>query len=825
MTPLSSIALLLAARAAAVAAAVPSLEQLAPRALPELRLQSLPQVQNFVGAVGLRHDLVSLGTMALTPFNGNFQNSTLFIDGAPAVSASSRYGVCTGSRAGTAGVIGVVNEVRLPFEQHAVLQRWLLAPGDGLAHALSANFDGPFFRACDLAPGQGACGWGTSFPIDRASFASSVDADSGIMLSVDGVTGVAVASRLWFQGTSGGVVASVVTSNQTFDIVGSFADTSGGVGSVALQQAMAVGRNASEALAALAPLASDAGFAAAFADACDSWEARWQMAFQVPTKDGGAGSHFGGNLPVLSSNMPEIDRLYYWAALAFISLERTNLRSGPRQFVISQGPSNSLDGSAGMGGSGEFVWDLSFAATAMSLLEPEAVRAQAAFVMNATQSLQVPPAVVPQCWDAFPAFNEPNSLSLGSYRFDYYSAFLHVMTFVSINNASDWLLAPLTPPAAATGVDFLLAMARSREGYPQSTVSPWLTDYGANKRDYLEVVSTYTSVVPALQFGSVAMASAAALLLEQVGLNQSESGGALVRALRANASAIAEAALAHLWRDEDAGAWRCLYADGNSTAVRSVTDYVYIAQALGLMARDEALAASLPPNVVNASLAFFASELLSQGTQWVRALSLQDPLCANVMSANASLEDLMVMRADWGCFGSYGGIPGFACESSVHLTQTFQGLVDSLAQIAPVALTAAPSQAIALGTPTYYALHFNGGRAAADVPEPPFSCAFPEFFDEGGDWPLFWPDTERYVQNAEASFVDVVVRTLFGWRPDWVTPAAAPRSAAAAAAIDAALYLPTTGRGSFQGTLSLLRTPLGYINVTAGPSGLSWTWA
>ena len=185
----------------------------------------------------------------------------------------------------------------------------------------------------------------------------------------------------------------------------------------------------------------------------------------------------------------------------------------------------------------------------------------------------------------------------------------------------------------------------------------------------------------------------------------------------------------------------------------------------------------------------------------------------------------MVMRADWGCFGSYGGIPGFAVESSVHLTRTFQGLVDSLAQIAPVALTAAPSQAIALGTPTYYALHYNGGRAADDVPEAPFSCAFPEYFDEGGNWPLFWPDTERYVQNAEASFVDVVVRTLFGWRPDWVTPAAAPRSAAAAAAIDAALYLPTTGRGSFQGTLSLLRTPLGYVNITAGPSGLSWTWA
>ena len=49
---------------------------------------------------------------------------------------------------------------------------------------------------------------------------------------------------------------------------------------------------------------------------------------------------------------------------------------------------------------------------------------------------------------------------MGSYRFDYYSAFLLVSTYASLNNASAWLLAPLTPPAPATGVDFLLAMAR-----------------------------------------------------------------------------------------------------------------------------------------------------------------------------------------------------------------------------------------------------------------------------------------------------------------------------------------------------------------------------
>ena len=77
--------------------------------------------------------------------------------------------------------------------------------------------------------------------------------------------------------------------------------------------------------------------------ACTLWEERWQSAFQRPAP----GSHFPGNLPLLTSTSPDIDRLYYWAALAMVSLERTNYPSRPRTFVISQGPSNSLDGSAG----------------------------------------------------------------------------------------------------------------------------------------------------------------------------------------------------------------------------------------------------------------------------------------------------------------------------------------------------------------------------------------------------------------------------------------------------------------------------------------------
>lgn len=157
---------------------------------------------------------------------------------------------------------------------------------------------------------------------------------------------------------------------------------------------------------------------------------------------------------------------------------------------------------------------------------------------------------------------------------------------------------------------------------------------------------SYVDVVPALQYGSVGMALALARLVEAsggAGFGTGTTAPPSAAELRANASRIADAALTHLWRDDDGGAWRCMYPNGSTAAVRSITDYIYVSQALGFLGRNASFA--LPPRVVNASLAFFARELLAPGDAWVRALSLADPLCANFGSATPSIEDLLVCRA------------------------------------------------------------------------------------------------------------------------------------------------------------------------------------
>lgn len=218
-----------------------------------------------------------------------------------------------------------------------------------------------------------------------------------------------------------------------------------------------------------------------------------------------------------------------------------------------------------------------------------------AFVLSSTNLADLNNGV-PQCWDAYPPYGGA-APSLGSYRFDFYAAYAYAFVYAAICNDTAFLTTPLSAEAAEaspTGVDVLLALATSWMGFPASNVSPWLRDYGPDKRDYLEVVPTYVDVVskgrkkvclpavyffivvvqvPALQFGSVGMSLAHARLLEAL-----DGDASLAATLRANASAIFNDAVRFLWQSSDDGAWRCLYPEGNSTAVRSINDYVYISQ-------------------------------------------------------------------------------------------------------------------------------------------------------------------------------------------------------------------------------------------------------
>ena len=141
-----------------------------------------------------------------------------------------------------------------------------------------------------------------------------------------------------------------------------------------------------------------------------------------------------------------------------------------------------------------------------------------------------------------------------------------------------------------------------------------------------------------------------------------------------------------------------------------------------------------------------------------------------------------------------------------------------------------PSQGVAVYTPPFIAT-FLSQNDGVEVPAQAFAPSFPEWFDES-NWPKLWPHSLRSIQNAEASIVDAIVRSLFGWRPRVGAAAAAAAAAAAgpganvSAQIDASLFLPNVSRNCNL-TLRNLRTPFGggkLIDIRADRYGLSWSF-
>ena len=65
--------------------------------------------------------------------------------------------------------------------------------------------------------------------------------------------------------------------------------------------------------------------------------------------------------------------------------------------------------------------------------------------------------------------------------------------------------ATLPPPGAVRVRDYLKALATSHRQFNATPGFPHLTDYGGDKRFFLEMVPTYIHALPSLQFGKAFM--------------------------------------------------------------------------------------------------------------------------------------------------------------------------------------------------------------------------------------------------------------------------------------------------------------------------------
>ena len=419
---------------------IPTLEDLRIK-WPNMPVRAMPVVQNFVGATNLgRRSIVGLGPITLGGFNGNMVNSTLTLNGISVDSQVSQceWQACEGVRVAIAPAATVRNSVRMVFEERVVVQKWeveLSSSEENLASVVALVIDGPFFSACDEEgnPNSGSCGWGISLPIDRKRYSIAVSSTSGAMSTKDTLSksssfGVVVpgvgCSPLASPPSStpdGKFEASLECHGHRFEIWHVFAVAESDEEALSLIQDYLPSSPSSPAAATLS---------SSFSSACSLWQSRWLSSFSPSS------SHFSGNLPTLtSSSDPALAKLYYWSALALVSLERVSMRSFARQFVISEGASNSYNGDAGMGGSGQFLWDHSFSAASLSLLEPEGTRLVLQHVV-ANADFRTEPVGVPQAWDSYLPFPSVGELH-GHFAF---SPFFSPLLYLELNCVYFWSL-------------------------------------------------------------------------------------------------------------------------------------------------------------------------------------------------------------------------------------------------------------------------------------------------------------------------------------------------------------------------------------------------
>jgi hypothetical protein len=241
-----------------------------------------------------------------------------------------------------------------------------------------------------------------------------------------------------------------------------------------------------------------------------------------------------------------------------------------------------------------------------------------------------------------------------------------------------------------------------------------LGDYGST-HNLLEVVSTYSHEVAALNAGNVYGMRFVASLLERKGLE------ADAREMRAEAGELAKR-IVRLLYVAGKGYWRCGQPDGSYNEVRHAYDFLTV---LDCMQPD------LPPEIVREMCQFFWRELHSP--TWMHALSPHDT------------DSTWSKRADHAWLGAYTAWPSMSAKALLRADdpQRVAGWIRGLARTANqgpfgqahVVESAAPPE--------------NGG-ARKCPPEKP--------------WQNHWCEV------SGGSFIDLILEDVFGVRPGFEGP-------------------------------------------------------
>ncbi len=582
-------------------------------------LAQYPSIHNFKTELLVNKDFTSVSWVASPPFSQGFHSGILKLNGKVPLVERFRWYPYQSVRAGSAGGLAIQTINRMVFDDCGVLWRVTLSntqPTDltgkvsidliGAISRLTASnsWDWAFAQPGTNGPQrryeetEAARESVDKIPSDHPSNAedynASIAATANVLMIRD--TRTPAETVFAFQHKPDGLESDGHQGTARWNVHLAPGETA------ALEYVMAFGEPGKARSLAVRWAKQFDGF---FADAKRLWEQRYAQVF---TPHNG---FFEGNLPVLQTSDPAIQRNYYMGVVTMLLMFRDQLPYSRRVFVA---------GGPRYGASVMFIWDTGMMDTLFALLEPTAMR------QYVTKTLQ---------WDLdkYLAFDYYGNRAFG-YRYvaNYPMLFRIATTYLRVTGNRAFLHQKV---GSKTVLEHLDRLALHYRDYLMPDGG--LADFGGNPWHFLECVPTYIHATAGFNAAYVSM------LRDMADLYEFQGNQTLAQQRRAAAEKLVGAIYPQLYV-AGKGFWQSRYPDGRQFDMRHCLDFQFVAQGIGQ---------DLPAPVRKEMRDFVTGELLMKN--WMRAQSLQDPA--------AERSD----RPDHGPMGAYSGWPPETIDGLCHL--------------------------------------------------------------------------------------------------------------------------------------------------------------
>ncbi|MFY0628478.1 MAG: hypothetical protein JXR07_19430 [Reichenbachiella sp.] len=621
---------------------IPSLDEMSSIWIHADTIANFPSLRNFRGQAITNRDLTSISWLASAPFSGGYHTGTLKVNGETVLTDNYKWSVYNALRKSQFQGLDIISDTRLAFEANGALWQINFENTTDQEIAIDVDLDVIGFLSRYDTDWQ----WWYPTPSVRANEKKAYEEDLikvflenlHEMKKVRDSIGInpnapdwpndnEIMSSNFYEASKS--KNSILVNDLNSNAVTSFSFTqepdeirvnnAGG----SIKWKLTIPANESKTITYVMSFGSDSdkvaksanvwseNFEASFADIKSQWEQKWEALFTP------ANSFVSGNFPVLETNEPKVNRVYYMSALTMLYLTHTNFPVMKR-VVLTGGPR--------WGASIMFYWDTTSWRTIGATTDPEMMKEN----LRGWLTIDI---------NKYYGRDYLGGKGVGNgYVANYWAIFQMLHEYLVVSGDYAFLEEVIEGRTILEHMHFMAynwqnLSKEGQEGFEGDIYK--LADFGDDPWMLLEAVPTYIHVVPSFNAGYVGMMKRLSSMYDKLGnIDMAES-------VKKDAVDMAQRVL-QLYAGD--GTWYSMFPNEKKVEIRHSLDFHFIGR---YMADD------LDAKTKEEMMTFVEEELLTN--TWMRAQSLKDPAAEN--------SD----RPDHGPLGAYDGWPLNTMEAMYHM--------------------------------------------------------------------------------------------------------------------------------------------------------------